>query len=200
MEPRYAVVALPALARADSVEAIRRRFDPQAGLLGAHVTLVFPFRGDLDEAGLRTHVRRAAVGARPFTITLSDLSMETGGYLFLRVGAGAESFHDLHTRLYSGPLTGHRSSAHAYLPHVTIGRLADHAELAQAREQADRALALPVLGAVTGLAIFRLDDPERGAIVWSLPFEAADGGHPARGMEPSRDGAAVSDRLRTRRR
>lgn len=77
MEPQYAVVAFPALARADSVESLRRRFDPQAELLCAHVTLVFPFRGDLGEAGLATHVHRVAAGVLPFTIALTDLSLET---------------------------------------------------------------------------------------------------------------------------
>lgn len=43
MAPQYAIVAFPAFDCADSVEAIRRKLDPQAGLLAAHITLVFPF-------------------------------------------------------------------------------------------------------------------------------------------------------------
>ena len=54
---QYAVVAFPqsdALAR---VEALRRRFDPQALLLPAHVTLVFSFTAtaSIDERPYRGH-------------------------------------------------------------------------------------------------------------------------------------------------
>ena len=176
MEPQYAVIALPVFDCADSVEAIRRRVDPLAALLAAHVTLVFPFKDDLGEAGLADHVVRAVEGVSPFVIALTELSMETGGYLFLTVGAGAECFRDLHARLYSGPLARHRSTAHAYRPHVTIGRRADHHGLAEARQEAHLALGLPVDGAVADLAIFRLDGPERGAVVRRVAL-GTDGGH-----------------------
>jgi 2'-5' RNA ligase len=172
MEPQYAVVAFPALVGADSVEAVRRRLDPLAALLAAHITLVFPFRADLSEASLADHVGRAVEGVPPFAVALTGLSVETGGYLFLNVGAGAERFHALHARLYSGPLACHRSSAHEYRPHVTVGRVADHHGLAEARQEAYLALRLPVLGTVPGLAIFRLDGPDRGAVVCKVPFAA----------------------------
>jgi 2'-5' RNA ligase len=172
MEPQYAVVAFPALAGADSVEAVRRRFDPLSALLAAHVTLVFPFRDDHSEASLADHVGRAVERVPPFALSLSGLSVETGGYLLLDVDAGADRFHDLHARLYSGPLARHRSSAHEYRPHVTVGRLVDHQGVAEARQEAYLALRLPVLGTVSGLAIFRLDGPDRGAIVCRVAFDA----------------------------
>ncbi|MBY0280203.1 2'-5' RNA ligase family protein [Candidatus Binatia bacterium] len=149
---------------------------------------------------MAAHVRRVVVGVLPFTIALTDLSTETGGYLFLNVGAGADCFHDLHARLYSGPLAGHRSPTHDYRPHVTIGRLADDAGLRQARKEADLALGLPVLGTATGLGIFRLDGRERGAVVWTVPFAATDRGHEAHGAEPARDDRAVRDGRQPRRR
>ena len=180
MEPQYAIVAFPALAGGDLVEAVRRKLDPLAALLAAHVTLVFPFIPDLSEDRLADHVARAVMGVPPFAILLTRLSVETGGYVFLNVGAGADRFHELHARLYSGPLARHRSSEHDYRPHVTIGRVTDHHELAKARDEANDALPLPVTGTVPGVAIFRLDSPNRGTVVCKVPF-MRDGRDHARG-------------------
>jgi 2'-5' RNA ligase len=172
MKPRHAVVAFPALVRADSVEAVRRRFDPLASVLDAHVTLVFPFDSDISEASLADHVGQAVEGVRPFSLALTGLTVEAGEYLFLNVGSGAKRFLNLHARLYSGPLAGHRSSTHEYRPHVTVGRSTDHHTLAEAQQEAHLALGLPVLGTVSGLAIFRLDGPDRGGVVCRVPFGA----------------------------
>ena len=170
MNADYAVVAFPALERADSIEAVRRRFDPLADLLAAHVTVVFPFATDLVEATLADHVRRTVRGVAPFTITLTDVSREAGGYLFLNVGAGAERFRELHGGLYSGPWAHHRSSAHEYRPHVTVGRVTDHAALPAAHREAHLAIRFPIRGTVPGLAIVRLDAPDRGAVIDRIAF------------------------------
>ena len=169
---QYAVVAFPVLDHTDSVEAVRRRFDPLATLLAAHVTLVFPFPLGFEEALLADHVRRAVERVPAFRFDLTDLSTETGGYLFLNVGAGADRFHGLHERLYSGPLARHRSLAHDYRPHVTVGRLADGDDLSEAQRAAHLALKLPMGGAVAELAIFRVDGVERGAVICTIPLEA----------------------------
>ena len=173
MAPQYAIVAFPALDFADSMEAIRRKHDPLAGLLAAHVTLVFPFSDDLGETSLADHVGRAVEGVASFPIALTDVSTEAGGYLFLNVGAGSARFHYLHARLYAGPLARHCSSAE-YRPHVTVGRLAGRDELLDAQQETVLALKLPILGTVTDLAIFRLDGPERGAVVCRVPFGSGD--------------------------
>ena len=173
ISPQYAIVAFPVFDCADSVEAVRRKFDPQAGLLAAHVTLVFPFSDDLGEASLAEHVGRAVEGVPAFPIALTDLSTKVGGYLFLNVGAGSARFHSLHARLYSGPLARHRSSAE-YRPHVTVGRLVGGDGLFDAEQETVLALTLPILGTVADLAIFRLDGPGRGAVVCRVPLGSED--------------------------
>jgi len=53
--PTLAIVAYPVLAADDHrwIEAIRARHDPQAGRIAAHVTLLFPWEGEL--AALAAH-------------------------------------------------------------------------------------------------------------------------------------------------
>jgi hypothetical protein len=64
MSPLY-VLALPDFAADDAawIDAVRARHDPQAGLIGAHVTVVFAATG-VAEAVLADHVA-AVASARP---------------------------------------------------------------------------------------------------------------------------------------
>ena len=172
MDTQYAVVAFPDFENADSIEAVRRRFDPLAGLIAAHVTLIFPLSDDRAETHLADHVQRSVRDVSPFDITLTDISRETDGYLFLNVGVGAHRFRELHNKLYTDPWARHRSLAHEYRPHVTIGRIADRDVLAHAHREADLALTRPISGTVTGLAIFRLETPDRGTVIHRVAFPA----------------------------
>ena len=57
---RHAIVAFPQAAQLGGVEAFRRRNDPLAASLPAHVTLVFPFASTLSALQIGAHVRRVA--------------------------------------------------------------------------------------------------------------------------------------------
>ena len=111
----------PPLADMARVEAVRRRFDPLAESIPAHVTLAIPFDSDVSEPDLRRHVEVAAAGIGSFAITLDGTSCTDDHALFLHVADGADLIETLHDRLYSGPLARHRS-LQAFVPHMTIGR------------------------------------------------------------------------------
>ena len=110
-----------------SIEPIRQRFDPMAGLLPSHITLVFPFESDLTAKDLRKHVELAVKGVAPLALTLEGFTGSERQYLFLGVKRGSDSIVDMHERLYSGPLKVHRLFTHTYVPHVTVGRLGSNA-------------------------------------------------------------------------
>ena len=167
---QLAVVAFPQLSAATTVEALRERYDPFAGLLAAHVTLVFPFNDEIEVLTLRRHVEGIAADAQAFEISLTSLSAQPDGYVFLEVGDGAAGCVALHDQLYAGLLARHLSSAHAYQPHITIGRLADAALAAAARDEIQRELSLPILGTIGTLSIFRLHDAARGEVAFDIPL------------------------------
>ena len=56
--PRRAVVWFPPFPLDAPIEPFRRRYDPMADALPAHVTLVFPFPTNLTSVQLASHVRR----------------------------------------------------------------------------------------------------------------------------------------------
>lgn len=170
MTVQYAIVAFPRLAAAEQIEAVRRRFDPLASVLRAHVTLVFPFADDALAPLLEPHVREAIVGMSAFDLTLTAPVATDGGYLFLNVAEGAEPLVELHSRLYAGALAPHRSTAHVYQPHITVGHLGTPEQLAVAAEAARSALPAPGAGRIHEVAIFALNQPQFGAVQFTVPL------------------------------
>ena len=170
---QFAIVAFPTIECADLVESVRRRFDPLDGLLGAHVTLVFPFSEPGIERVLERHVADAIAGIDPFDITLERPTTGDDHYIVMELSAGVDRLGDMHDRLYAGILAPHRSAAHSYRPHVTIGHLSASEDVTAATAQAADTLTRPLGGRIEAVAGFRLDQPWRGEIVFSLPLGAA---------------------------
>jgi hypothetical protein len=53
------ILLFPDFPNIASIESIRRKFDPLAGLVRPHITLVFPFESDIGTDPLRRHVAEA---------------------------------------------------------------------------------------------------------------------------------------------
>jgi 2'-5' RNA ligase len=157
---RRAIVAFPALPP-EPIDMLRRRYDPLAGRVPPHITLVFPFESALPDDVLRRHVAAAVCGCTPFPVRFAGITGSEGEYLFLNVKRGNDALIALHDRLYSGALREHRSLAHTYLPHLTVGRLADRASFRQALADVS-SLNVSVESAVTAVTVYRLEpDGER---------------------------------------
>jgi 2'-5' RNA ligase len=161
---QYAIVAFPDLQQRAQIELVRRRLDPMAEVLDAHVTIVFPFSGSLSKAYIEDHIRERLYGVQPFDFELSQPSPGGGGYVFLNVLRGAASFVDLHDRLYTGILSPFRSQTHKYVPHVTIGCLPDPQVAARAAQVSAELTTAGLRGSVRSLALFRLEGLQTGHV------------------------------------
>src|SRR5215218_5033770 len=94
-----ALVVFPQADQFDVVERMRRRYDPQARLIAAHVTIVFPFEDAMSDADLKAHVREATTGVAPFKVRFTGVS-PAEDYLFLEPSNGIDRLIALHNRLY----------------------------------------------------------------------------------------------------
>lgn len=101
-----------------------RPTDPE----GAHVTLKFLGKGDLDalEAALRRSVERTDTG--PFEATLEGVgAFPDPDYIrvvWLGFGAGSEPISALHRHVESEMTDlGYEAESHAFTPHVTLARI-----------------------------------------------------------------------------
>lgn|GEM_PF-57515 len=157
---KLAVVAYPRMASGSLglIESFRASHDPQAGLIGAHITLVFPV--DLDAEELTPELQAVATTTAPFSVSLSAVRAAVGidgrSYALLESDRGGELVSRLHDRLYSGALARHVRSDIRYEPHVTVGsceRLPDCVRMASEFNAVWR----PTLAHIDALALLDLD-------------------------------------------
>jgi len=121
---KRAIVLYPKFDGLETIQAMRRKFDPLANYIAPHITLVFPFESDMTTQEIGEHVRQAIKGVPRFPVCLGGLSGDQPeGYLFLRVKQGNDEIIDLHDRLYSGALQPHLYRGILYCPHVTVGKV-----------------------------------------------------------------------------
>jgi len=133
---KRAIVLFPKFNNIDAIQAVRERFDPLAGYIAPHITLVFPFESALATEELREHMARALKGVKRFSVQLSGVTGDfRDGYLFLNVKRGNDCIIDLHDRLYQGVLEPFLFRKVTYCPHITVGRLEQQTEFDQALEQ-----------------------------------------------------------------
>ena len=135
--PRFAVAWFPRFRGIERVEAFRRRHDPAAALIPAHVSLVFPFPTALSRLQVETHVRRVVSRWPPIPATFRRVRTEANEFIFLMASRGAASIKGLHDRLYTRSLQPHLRRDLPYEPHITLGRHADYAALVAALGEAE---------------------------------------------------------------
>jgi 2'-5' RNA ligase len=122
--PRFAVAWFPKFEGIERIEAFRRKHDPAAGLIAAHVSLVFPFPTALSRLQVQTHVQRVVSRWPPIPVTFRRVRPHANEFLFLMAARGAASITALHDKLYTRSLQPHLRRDLAYEPHITLARYA----------------------------------------------------------------------------
>ena len=154
--PRLAVAWFPKFRGIERIEEFRRRHDPAAHLIPAHLSLVFPFGTALKPLQVAVHVRRVASRWPPVPVTFRGVRGEANEFVFLMAQRGAASIAALHDALYTRSLRQHLRPEFPYAPHITLGRHGELAALDRAIEEADelfRDEMSDVIRAVTLLAV-----------------------------------------------
>ncbi len=144
------------------VESFRRRHDlAQSDLVAAHVTLVFGSHVADEDAYLR-HVE-AVVSASPpieFASRHAMLGTDEGsaaGLVYLAFDEGHSGLSLLHDRLHRGPLAELLRLDLPYVPHITVGRSSDRAEVKRWCDTWNDAR-IDLRGRVDRMAVCRLQD------------------------------------------
>jgi hypothetical protein len=137
--PRFAVAWFPSFEGIQRVEAFRRRHDPMAVMIPAHVSLVFPFPTALSRLQVATHVQRVASRWPPIPVTFRRPRIEANEFVFLMAARGAASIKGLHDRLYTRSLAPHLRRELSYEPHIPLARQPDFARLEAALAEAEEA-------------------------------------------------------------
>ncbi|HUP96480.1 MAG TPA: 2'-5' RNA ligase family protein [Usitatibacter sp.] len=134
--PRFAVAWFPRFEGIERIESFRRRHDPMAALVPAHLSLVFPFPTALTALQVRTHVQRVVSLWPPIPVTFRHVRLYANEFLFLMASRGAASISALHDRLYTRSLRPHLRRDLPYEPHITVAREARLEKLEAALDEA----------------------------------------------------------------
>ncbi|HFK1762754.1 2'-5' RNA ligase [Bacillus wiedmannii] len=113
----------------DKIENIRQKYDPLFGLIPPHITIVFPFKSDISDDELKSHILNLSKGVGKIEIEFANRITSVGNYLFLEVEGGKVQIEELHDLLYTEALLQFLKEDIPYIPHVTVGRK-ESAELA----------------------------------------------------------------------
>jgi 2'-5' RNA ligase len=169
---RHAIVGYPVLPDADRrwIESVRTQHDPQAGLIAAHFTLVFPAWVALD-----TIVDHAAAVARrtpPVAFVLREAvavpdPFGTGGHVFLVPDEGRAAIAALHDRLYEGPLRAFLRDDAPFRPHLTVAAAPDPDRCEEIRREIAPALRA-TFGTIDGLDVLEIGDGIRTVAEFDL--------------------------------
>jgi hypothetical protein len=125
-------LAFPSLSASDSafIEGFRaEHHGAQSKVVAAHFTMVFGCNSVAQAEYLR-HVQGVAqtTGSVGFTCRYAMLGADNeddAGYVFLVPDQGLAELSLLHDQLYTGILSSHLCMDIPFVPHITIGRLAE---------------------------------------------------------------------------
>jgi 2'-5' RNA ligase len=103
---------------AESINAIRRVYDPTSGRFKPHITIIFPVHDSVGERSLISHVERVLSQWNPFEIRLGDFHRSRDHWLFLTLQEGKGKMKRLYKELYTGILAEY---GREYIPHIGLG-------------------------------------------------------------------------------
>ena len=137
MQPlQYAVVAYVKNELGRFVEELRREIHPELGHLPAHLTILPPRILAGPEAEALAALERLCGDVQPFEVGMDGVEsfQPLTPTVYLRVDQEALRLHELHERLNTAALEFYEQWA--YMPHLTIVKLADESRLPAALELA----------------------------------------------------------------
>ncbi|MFN8496823.1 MAG: 2'-5' RNA ligase family protein [Anaerolineae bacterium] len=116
----YALVHFPNIDTA-RIEAFAAKYNPWAGTLRPHFTLIYPVPEEVGEAALTAHIEGVLRAWRPFPIHIAGFHLSWDYWLFLTLQEGRADMVRLHDALYDGPPAPYRIPDIEFVPHIGLG-------------------------------------------------------------------------------
>lgn len=171
--PRFAVAWFPKFEAIGRIEAFRRRHDPAASLVAAHVSLVFPFPTAHSRLQVETHVQRVVSRWPPIPVTFRHLHLHANEFLFLAPSRGAASITALHDKLYTRSFRPHLRPDLPYEPHITLARYAGLDRLEAALAEAEDEFREEFAEVLREVALLSVAGDGKIEVLKSIPLDSA---------------------------
>jgi len=162
---QFFTLAYPNLSDDDAsrIEAFRRAHDPHSSAVAAHFTMAFGC-STLAKDMYSEHVARVCRSAQPidfvcrYAMLGADNEAERA-YVYLVPDEGYSRLSRMHDDLYRGPLRTFLRLDIPYVPHITLGSMADRAAAKHLCDDLNRS-GLEISGSITALTVATLQDQE----------------------------------------
>ena len=105
----------------ESIDEVRRKYDPTVGWSKTHITVIFPVPDTVGEERLVSHIECVLSDWRPFVVRLGGFHKSHDHWLFLNVVEGEHKFKTLYRNFYTGILEEYRRDDIEFVPHVGLG-------------------------------------------------------------------------------
>ncbi len=119
----YALNFYPQLSAelSDSIDAIRREYDPTSDFTKPHITVLFPVPESVGEGRLISHIQNVLSDWSPFEIRLGGFHRSHDHWLSLTLKEGEAQVKKLYQSLYTGILAEYRRDDIEFVPHLGLG-------------------------------------------------------------------------------
>lgn len=106
---------------AETVDGIRRKYDPTFDLIRPHVPIVFPVPETVGKERLLAHLHAVVGRSRRFPARFRGFDKTPDHWLYLKVEEGSDDFVQLFESTYTGPLAEFRRHDVEFVSHVALG-------------------------------------------------------------------------------
>lgn len=105
----------------EGFQSFRKKYDPYAGLISAHVTFIFPVPEMIGRKKLEAHIEKILSSWKPFRVHFCTLEKTWDHWLYLGAKEGHDLVVRLHDELYGGILRLHLREDLPFYPHIGLG-------------------------------------------------------------------------------
>jgi 2'-5' RNA ligase len=116
----YALVHFPDI-DTTHIQLIRKKYDPTADLIPAHITILFPVPDEIGEDALVHHINSVIEHWEQFPIRINGLFKSWDHWLFLTLKDGNAEVIRLHREIYTGILQPYHRTDIKFVPHIGLG-------------------------------------------------------------------------------
>ncbi|MGT2911094.1 2'-5' RNA ligase family protein [Streptococcus cameli] len=163
------ILCFPKFENDQWIQQTRQQYDPLAELIPYHITLVFPFEEDMTQDDLKYHIIDHIQDFRPFTVTFSGLQ-QAEEYIFLQMRKGNQHIVELHDALYQNGLSKHLRKDIPYVPHITLGRLADAETASQVISELQETAIEEYSCVIDRICVEEIGPNEESIILFEIPL------------------------------